>query len=418
MPTLNALSVAGVIHIPGMMTGQLLAGQTPFTAAAYQVIILLLLGTAACTSLHTLLPMQSYALINTFHDRLRPVSLLLSKETTRKPVNDMFWKRWIRRWRQLGWKGAVFRPNRTSQAGSDAGRIGNDNNLEDPFLGEGVTLDKSRTLVRWIDYRPPSQSVLGGAAAVQPTPPLSSKTSISTTFDAQPVLDVQDLYVPRAQVQLSIQLRAGDRIGLRGNSGLGKSQILRTLAGLEPMLAASQKLYGVDGWEMPSWRQRIALVAQDGASNLSGTPQEFFRGVASYESQQVATAVFSENASGKAKTRTKDDRQQRNDEAYQYILSLAAEWGISPTLFQRPWSTLSGGQAQRIVLAIVLGSKPEVLLLDETFSALDEATTLKVEKSLKKLGIPLLLVSHSIDQLERFCDQVMELVPARPSTTS
>jgi hypothetical protein len=42
-PTINALSVTGIVHIPGMMTGQILAGQSPFQAAAYQVLIFFLI---------------------------------------------------------------------------------------------------------------------------------------------------------------------------------------------------------------------------------------------------------------------------------------------------------------------------------------------------------------------------------------
>ncbi|EEC42684.1 predicted protein [Phaeodactylum tricornutum CCAP 1055/1] len=49
-PVLNMLSVAGVVHVPGMMTGQLLAGQAPYQAAAYQVVIFFLIAATASTT--------------------------------------------------------------------------------------------------------------------------------------------------------------------------------------------------------------------------------------------------------------------------------------------------------------------------------------------------------------------------------
>jgi putative ABC transport system permease protein len=54
-PTINALSVTGIVHIPGMMTGQILAGQSPFQAAAYQVLIFFLIASQACTTVQILM---------------------------------------------------------------------------------------------------------------------------------------------------------------------------------------------------------------------------------------------------------------------------------------------------------------------------------------------------------------------------
>ena len=84
-------------------------------------------------------------------------------------------------------------------------------------------------------------------------------------------------------------------------------------------------------------------------------------------------------------------------------------WGVAATLFDRPWSKLSGGESQRIVLAIALSLQPDVLLMDESTSALDERTEMLVETTIKNLQVPVILVSHSRSQIDRFCNERLSL---------
>jgi ATPase subunit of ABC transporter with duplicated ATPase domains len=89
--------------------------------------------------------------------------------------------------------------------------------------------------------------------------------------------------------------------------------------------------------------------------------------------------------------------------SYQHAVKTASEWGLDEECFDMPWSTLSGGQAQRISLAIALSMNPKALFLDEATNALDEETSILVEESLIKSGIPIIVVTHSKEQLQRFC---------------
>ncbi|CAJ2675906.1 unnamed protein product [Trifolium pratense] len=77
-------------------------------------------------------------------------------------------------------------------------------------------------------------------------------------------------------------------------------------------------------------------------------------------------------------------------------------------------SDLSVGQAQRVALARTLANSPEVLLLDEPTSALDPISTENIEGALMKLnknqGMTLIMVSHSIKQIQRMADVVCLLV--------
>ncbi|KAG0041554.1 hypothetical protein BGZ89_007369, partial [Linnemannia elongata] len=74
-------------------------------------------------------------------------------------------------------------------------------------------------------------------------------------------------------------------------------------------------------------------------------------------------------------------------------------WGIRPHLWHKKWNTLSGGEMQRISLAIGCSFRPEILLLDEPTSALDEVSCEKVEKTLGHLNC--LWVTHNPQQAHR-----------------
>lgn len=90
---------------------------------------------------------------------------------------------------------------------------------------------------------------------------------------------------------------------------------------------------------------------------------------------------------------------------------------LSPDIATKSAQALSGGQAQRVSLARTLANNPEVLLLDEPTSALDPAATRHVEKSVQQLrdqlGLTVVWVSHSIEQVQRVADYVGLLVDGK-----
>jgi ABC-type iron transport system FetAB ATPase subunit len=179
-----------------------------------------------------------------------------------------------------------------------------------------------------------------------------------------------------------MELFSGDRIGIKGPSGVGKSQVLRTICGLENFDRSSVFLRDECAMEipMPEWRRRVSLVVQDRPS-LEGTPRECFYELSDYKSARNVAL---------------------GDPCY-----LVTSWGFESSILDQSWSALSGGEAQVAALALTLSLKPEVLLLDESTNALDDASAIKVEKTIASMKIPAILVSHAEVQLDRFCTSIV-----------
>ncbi|MFJ2664887.1 ABC transporter ATP-binding protein [Nocardia fluminea] len=207
---------------------------------------------------------------------------------------------------------------------------------------------------------------------------------VSKSFGGTAVLDHIDLDVPN-----------GTATAVVGASGCGKTTLLRVIAGFESPDTGSVRLGSEtivhQGICVPPQHRRIGYVAQDGAlfPHLS---------VADNIAYGLHTGLRG------AVDRLRRDRDRPR------VIELLAMVSLDPDYADRKPHQLSGGQQQRVALARALARKPDLMLLDEPFSALDtglRATTRQaVADTLRAAGMTSILVTHDQEEALSFAEQV------------
>ena len=177
--------------------------------------------------------------------------------------------------------------------------------------------------------------------------------------------------------ELNINLEKGEILAVVGPSGCGKTTLLRCICGLEELDSGNILLNGDDITKIPAEERGIGLLFQKPVLYPHLTV-----------SGNLSLASFN-----------------NHDKAL-------VEVGL-PNFEDRDVDTLSGGEGQRVALARALLANPNVLLLDEPFSALDLDMSIKlindVRALLKDRSCPAILVTHNIEEAKLFSDRMIDL---------
>jgi peptide/nickel transport system permease protein len=247
---------------------------------------------------------------------------------------------------------------------------------------------------------------LATPAASAPSPPRSSPcSSPCSSLGGDGLLVIDGLTVTLGDVRLltdvSLTVRAGEAVGVVGESGCGKTVTARAVLGLLPpggRVASGSVRF--DGQELITLTDKqlnrirgagIALVSQDAVSSLDPTY--------TVGSQLCEVIRHHTGASRRAAT-------QRAVE----LLAMVRLAEPEAILRLRPHQ-LSGGMAQRVGIAIALAASPRLLIADEPTTALDVTVQQEVLELLgdlrRRLGMALILVTHDWGVLAEVCDRAV-----------
>ena len=200
-------------------------------------------------------------------------------------------------------------------------------------------------------------------------------------------------YCKEALKNVNIEIKEGSITGLIGHTGSGKSTMLQLLNGLATPAQGKIYLDGVDIWEKPKEigkvRFRVGLVMQ-------------------YPEYQLFEETVEKDIAFGPKNMGLSDEEisKRIREAIDFV-------GLSPDVLTKNPFDLSGGQKRRVAIAGVIAMRPEVLVLDEPAAGLDpqgrDAILDGVFKYREKTGATVIIVSHSMEDMARLCDDIIVL---------
>jgi sulfonate transport system ATP-binding protein len=183
---------------------------------------------------------------------------------------------------------------------------------------------------------------------------------------------------------LSLKVGHGEIVVVVGGSGCGKSTLLRAIAGLDP---PTQGRVVLDNTVITAPHERIGVIFQ--------------------EPRLLPWLTVADNVGFGLEHRPKAERNSRVATALRRV-GLSEKAGVWPR-------ELSGGQAQRVAIARALVPRPEVLLLDEPFSALDAFTRADLQDHLLSLWAELkptlIMVTHDVEEAIVLADRIMVMRP-------
>jgi peptide/nickel transport system ATP-binding protein len=221
--------------------------------------------------------------------------------------------------------------------------------------------------------------------------------------DAGPCLQIRGLTKFHGAVcvlqPIALDVERGSTLAIVGESGSGKTTLARLLVRLSPPTSGEIRLNGEDfhalgGKPLRRARRRIQMIFQDpyGALNPRRT---------------VGAAI------ARAAVLAGDDRASARARAR----DLLERVGLGPAAYGRRPAYFSGGQRQRVGIARALAMRPEILIADESVSALDVSVQAQILALLatlqRELGLTLLFITHDLRVAAQICDDVVVMQHGR-----
>ena len=201
---------------------------------------------------------------------------------------------------------------------------------------------------------------------------------------SEPAIECRDLVVRYGSLTavdgLSFTARRGEVLALLGPNGAGKTSTVETLEGYRRAAAGALRVLGLD--PQRQHRQltaRLGVMLQRGGVYPMLSPRRVLRLFASYYPDPLDPEELMERL------------------------------GLS-RVARTPWRRLSGGEQQRLALALALVGRPQAVILDEPTAGVDPEGRQQIRREIAELardGVGVLLTTHELDEAERLADRVL-----------
>jgi cobalt/nickel transport system ATP-binding protein len=223
-----------------------------------------------------------------------------------------------------------------------------------------------------------SRSLSESCCAVAPAfgDPMIRLKNLRFKYNSQYVLD-----------GLNLEVRAGDRVGLLGANGSGKTTLSHIIMGLLTPDSGEVEIFGkkrVIESDFAEIRGRIGFLFQDS------------------DDQLFCPTVMEDVAFGPL------NLGQSPEEARRTVVETLKSLELNG-FEDRVTYKLSGGEKRLVALATVLAMKPELLILDEPTTGLDEKTTERLIQILRESGLAYVIISHDRDFIKRTATKLLEI---------
>jgi rhamnose transport system ATP-binding protein len=209
------------------------------------------------------------------------------------------------------------------------------------------------------------------------------------------VLEIRDAVTDRSHHRLTLDVRASEIVGLAGLVGSGRSELLETVAGARRRHGGT---VSVDGSPLPSGSTRAAAAA-----GVALVPEDRL-GQALIPPHSITSNLVLRHH---RLARRADARRERR-----HAVDSVARYRIRTAAVETPVAALSGGNAQKVVLARALDAEPAVLLLDEPTRGVDVGARAEIYDLVGRLvdrGGAVLMASSDLLELLGLCDRIAVL---------
>lgn len=222
-----------------------------------------------------------------------------------------------------------------------------------------------------------------------------------------PLLEITDLSGKQKPLSTSFTLHQGEVVGIAGLNGAGRTEVMRCVMGLDPMLTGGVKIGGVTVQSVSRrWREGVGMVSEDRKSE--GLALDL----------SIAENITMSNRGGWLNNTR--DVQSRGE-------TWSKELAVKHSTVDQPVGSLSGGNQQKVAIARLLDSECDVFLLDEPTRGIDVGSKAEIYRLIDRLAVSgksILVVSSYLPELLGICDRIAvmnrgalsDFVPAESAT--